>query len=114
MTDLPWYKDASKLFIAAGCIGAAVLFWFANGQPGTSLASGTYACQTTWQVGALPDGPAADVDNGEVVDAWDFDLGTGERSSVPFSNVERTDRKEFTMTSVNVYTGASGSFTCKL
>lgn len=41
---LPWYLDFTKLFIAAGVIGALLLGWFAMGQPGVSPKDGDYAC----------------------------------------------------------------------
>lgn len=98
--ELPWYLNFSNWFILAGIIGACLLWWFAQGQPGLPLKDGDYGCRTPTQGGFSIPGPGATVVNGKVVAAWDFDFATGTTSSVPFSNAERRDPNSFTMISV--------------
>lgn len=75
---LPRHLDPANWFIGIGVVVSLVIGWFALGQPGAPQRDGDYQC-------ALPSGnglgavfgPAAAVQNGQVVDAWYFDMATG-------------------------------------
>lgn len=96
-------------FIGFGVVGALALAWFAIGQPGVALADGDYGC---WTGGTYRSpGPGATVKDGEVVEAWHFDISTGVQTSVPFSDVQRVDANKFTMTSED-FRGVVEKFEC--
>jgi hypothetical protein len=89
--------DLSKWYIAIGVVVAVVVGWFAMGQPGRPLKDGDYGCSAgTLAVGG---GPGATVENGKVVDVWDFSMRTGEKTSLTWSSAERKSPTEFSVTS---------------
>ncbi len=97
---LPGHLNPANWFILIGVIVTVGMVWFLMGQPGAALKDGSYGCKTPPQSGISIGGPAATVLDGEVVDAWDFDMATGLSASVPYRNVERVNADSFTMTSV--------------
>lgn len=89
--------DLQVWFIGIGLLVASLFTWFALGQPGTSLQDGDYGCSAGPEV--IGGGPGATVKNGEVIDVWDFDMSTGEKISLRWSNPTREHSKEFSVTS---------------
>ena len=53
------------------------------------------------------------VENGEVTEAWHFDMSTGQEVSAPFSNVEVVSPTELTLDSTYPLGEVEGSFTCE-
>lgn len=104
-TNLPSPHDEKKpvdftnWFIGIGVIATIVAIWFANGQPGRPLTDGDYGCSA----GTLltQGGPGATVQDGKVVDVWDFDMRTGARRSLSWGSAERKGPNEFRVTSQN-------------
>lgn len=95
-TDVTPTNNPQAWFIGIGLAVAAIGGWFALGQPGASLEDGDYGCEPIGQT-LITAGPGATVDAGEVIDVWDFDMRTGERTSLPWSNAERRSPTEFTI-----------------
>lgn len=108
---LAWYQSPTFWFIAIGSAGAIGLWWIANGQPGAPLSDGDYSC-SRGQTALGGNNPAATVQSGEVVDVWSYDLSTRTKSSLPWSNAKQRSATEFTVTTVGVLTGDTGTFVC--
>lgn len=112
--------DANKIqnrvigWLVAITAGFFLVFWIATGGPndlpGAALKDGDWGCMTDDSPGALG-GPGLTVDDGEVVDAWTFDMSTGQQSSVPFSNVQQISAVKLTVDSVWLG-GQSTTFVC--
>lgn len=102
MTDVsstpPAHASPQRWFIGIGVVVAAVLCWFALGQPGMPLRDGDYGCSTGEGALAQP-GPGATVEGGEIIDVWNFDLRTGRKTSLRWSDAERLSPKKFNVTS---------------
>lgn len=112
------YHWGTRIFIGIGCIGAALLFWFANGQPGIPVADGDYSCEPpSAHPLAMKVGAGATISGGAVVDVWyyvwDFSMMSGEKSSVQWSGFERKSASSFYITSVNRITGEQERFLCE-
>lgn len=76
------------------------LFWWAEGMPSIALKDGDYGCKQDVIAGvpAMP-GPGATVTGGELVDVWDFNMSSGQKSSLEWSDFERSTPSEFTVVS---------------
>jgi hypothetical protein len=99
-------------FLGIGVVITIGIFWWGGGQPGVPLGDGDYGCAVPGGggLGSLP-GPGATVVDGEVVDAWHFDIATGTQTSVLFSDVEQKSPGRFNMVSVN-WRGDPYQFEC--
>lgn len=88
-------------FIGIGVVVTAVSIWFTSGQPGIPLHDGDYGCSAgALAVGvAVGAGPGATVEDGKVVDVWNFDMRTGRKTSLRWRDAERMDPKKFSVTS---------------
>ena len=102
MTDTSTRLDKpvglGKWFIGISVVVALVVGWFSMGQPGIPLHDGDYSCSAGQS--AFP-GPGATVHGGEVVDVWNLNMGTGTKSSLRWSDLERMGSKKFSLTSAD-------------
>lgn len=111
LPKLAWYQSPTFWFIAIGVAVGIGLWWMANGQPGAPLREGDYSCsQGKTALGG--NDPAATVQGGKVADVWSFDLRTRSKSSLPWSDAQQKSATEFTVTTVGVLTGDTGTFVC--
>jgi hypothetical protein len=99
--------------IAIGAVAVVAAGWFAMGDPGMPLNDGDYGCSLEGAV-TLRSGPGATVENGEVVDVWDFDMRTGTKTSLPFRDARQTGPKEFKVTSAvpGIGSDQTSSYVC--
>lgn len=111
-----WYQNPTSWFIAIGAGVAALLFWFASGQPGAPLSDGDYSCvhvRAASQGTPTLNPPGATVSGGRVVDVSRNDLGVAASEVAGWSDLQKkgTDRFRLTITDGN---GNSGLYECKL
>lgn len=90
------------------------LFWWAEGMPGVSIKDGDYTC-TQEVVAGVPamGGPGATVHGGELVDVWDFNMTSGQKSSLEWSDFDRSTPTEFTVVS-EMSRRPSATYVCTL
>jgi hypothetical protein len=109
-----FHRRITTAFIAFGVAVGAGLLWLANGQPGVALRDGDYGCRSDDSALGRP-GPGVTVENGKVVDVWDFNLRTGEKASLDWSNAKRESPKKVTVTSHDpISRDQSRSWVCEL
>lgn len=110
MSDNP--NSLQNWFIGVGVVVALIVGWLAMGQPGKSLQDGDYGCSSA-SASIIGGGPGATVENGEVVDVWSFDMNTGTKTSLRWSDPNRKGPKEFSVTSeVPTSSGSTDVYIC--
>ena len=113
---LAWYQNPTNWFIALGIGGAALLWWFASGQPGVPLQDGDYSCEhirarESGAVTLLP--PGATVSNGKVVEVLRSDLGGATSQVSDWGNIEKKGTHTFRVT-ITFGDGDSARYECTL
>lgn len=120
MTDKGATNHIANWFIALGTAGALFLWWASSGFPGIGdvgqdLYDGDWACYNGGEggVGKIY-GPSLVVEDGEIVEAYHFDMSTGSEYSAPFENVEVDSPTKLTLDSTyGIGPDDLYSFTCE-
>lgn len=89
------------------------LGWWAAGQPGIALKDGDYGCSPA-VVGPISAGPGATVRGGELVKVWDFNMSTGKKVRLEWSDFDRTDPSEFSVVSQMAMRSSGQTYICTL